>query len=239
MLITQSPLTLYFGDSTDCLFPVEYLALPDEPILELSPFAKLQNSMGLEGLHFLRQVHGVDGLEIKSGMQQPKPFMVEGDFLITNARAVGLGVVTADCLPIIIYDPVHAAIGIAHAGWRGSVQGVAAVMLKKMQQRYGTQTDQLQVFFGPSAKPCCYKVDQKFIHNFEGFPNLALVVHEREDGLYFDLPGFNSLQLMALGVPKTAINVDYNICTMCTQGYCSYRIQKELACRQMTVVSLS
>lgn len=239
MIITKPPLVLYFGDSSDCLFPAEYLALPDEPILELNPFAKLQKSMGLESLSFLHQVHGIEGVEINSSMRHPKPFTVEGDFLITNIRNVGLGVVTADCLPVIMYDPAHGAIGIAHAGWPGSAQGIAAVMLEKMQQCYGTQADQLQIFLGPSAKPCCYKVDQKFMENFKDFPNIASVVHERKDGLYFDLPGFNCLQLGALGVPKAAINIAYNICTMCTKRYCSYRMQKDTACRQMTVVSLS
>lgn len=238
MIIKKAPFSIYFGDSADCLFPAAYLALPERNILEVTPFAKLQKDMGLTSLHFLHQVHGVDGLEVADAGLAVKPFGMDGDFLITNLRNVGLGVMTADCLPIVAYDPDHCAIGIAHAGWRGSVQNITHVMLEKMAQSYGSKPHNMFVYFGPSAQPCCYRVDAQFVDNFKNFAGYERVFYSRADGLFFDLPAFNRMLLEQCGIRTEAINLEYASCTICTKRYCSYRRNNAEACRQMTVVSL-
>lgn len=239
MILHKTPLFLiYFGDAKDELRPGAYLPDATKPILAQEPFAKLRKLMRLQELHFLHQVHGVAGVAVAAA-NTPPPFGVDGDYLITDRQKVGLGVMTADCLPIIVHDRVHNVVGIAHAGWRGAVADIARVMLERMQQEYQTDLDEVRIFFGPSAKACCYTVGAEFSKNLEAVPDFESVLHEREDGIYFDLPAFNRLQLERLGIKKEAINTDYNICTICHEKYCSYRRQKEIACRQMTVVCLT
>lgn len=239
MILHKAPLFhVYFGDSRDCLMPDWYQNLPDTPIEPLEPFASAKNLMRLDSLFFLRQVHGTAGMALSKSSVLPS-FKSDGDYLITNAPRIGLGIMTADCLPIIIHDRVRNVVGIAHAGWRGSVQNIAGVMLRNMESEYGTEIENIKVFFGACAKMCCYVVDEAFLSNITKFEGYEATIQQRDDGLYFDLPGFNRIQLESLGIKKEAINIEYNACTICSERYCSVRRQKGAACRQMTIVSLT
>ncbi len=241
MLLHNAPLfTIYFGDAEDKLYPDEYLNLPtDKNILDIKPFSKLKKIMGLEELTFLKQIHSADGMMItKENIGEIKPFTHEGDFLMTKAHKIGLGVMTADCLPIILFDNRNNAVAIVHAGWRGSVEKIAIKTVEHMQQLYKTDPEQLQVFFGPSAKACCYKVNNDFVEQLDNFPYADKVLKRVGDQLMFDLPEFNRKQLRSIGVPKEAFRMQYNICTICDDSFFSYRRQGEEAGRQMTVVSL-
>lgn len=234
--------SIYFGTAQDKLMPAFYLNLPPEPfILDIEPFSKLRKAMHLEELMFLHQTHSDKGVVIdEPTLIQSRPFKLDGDFLITQLNHVGIGVMTGDCLPIVYHDRVHNVAAIAHAGWRGSVLGVAVKTIERMYETYGTKADQLSVFFGPSAKVCCYKVSADFKQHLEGFAHPEKVLIEHGNELYFDLPGFNRLQLEAIGIKKEAIHLDYNCCTMCKDDvFYSHRRQGELAGRQMTVVCLT
>src|SRR3990167_5906317 len=170
MLVHTSPLfQIYFGNADDALFPADYLNLPqDKKILEQEPYSKLKKLMQLKKLLLLHQVHGIDGFIIGSQEAETlKPFSRDGDYLITDLNHVGLGVMTADCLPIIFHDVMHNAIAIIHAGWRGAVKGIAVKAFEQMEQVYGTQKDSLRIYFGPCAKVCCYQIQENFIENLE------------------------------------------------------------------------
>ncbi len=188
---------------------------------------------GLISLIILDQVHGNEGLIIGEH-NSFIPFQSEcGDYLVTNQRNIGLGVLTADCLPIVFVDTIHHVIGIAHAGWRGSVKNIALIMLERMQQQYGIKVTDVTVFFGPCAKVCCYEVQPDFKNNFaDGIPFFT----QRKDKLFFDLPLLNAHLLNTTGVLKTAINEQYNCCTICNDDYFSFRRQGEAAGRNVSVV---
>jgi hypothetical protein len=193
----------------------------------------ITSSFGLVSLIILDQVHGIDG-HIITERNASMPFKSKvGDYLITNQPSVGLGVLTADCLPIIFIDKVHNAVGIAHAGWRGSVKNIALITLERMQQEYGTQIADLSVFFGPCAKICCYEVQPDFRNNFTD-DNAFFI--QRGDQLFFDLPLLSASLLSVIGLPKTAINEQYNCCTICNDDYFSFRRQGEAAGRNVSVV---
>ena len=243
MLIHNHPLfRIYFGDSKDELFAKDYAHLPeDKNICELAQFARLKKLLQLETFVFLHQVHGAQGLVIDS-MEQAKKiknFSIKGDYLVTNVKRVGIGVMTADCLSIVFFDKRNQALGIAHAGWRGSVKQIAAKVIGSMQESFGTRVDDLTVFFGSSAKVCCYKVSDSFIENIEDFEFLDRVLQRRSDGLYFDLPLFNVAALEELGVKKGAIQLKYNDCTMCESLFFSYRCDGKEGGQQMTVACLT
>ncbi|HRN78318.1 MAG TPA: peptidoglycan editing factor PgeF [Candidatus Dependentiae bacterium] len=239
MLIHKAPLFhIYFGNKQDNLNPQEYLNFSaGYDLFSHSSFAKVKKILQLKQLIFLHQVHSAYGEQVTvPKIKQLQPFVHQGDFLITNVRHVGIGVVTADCLPIVLFDTRHYAVGIAHAGWKGSVQSIAVNMTKSMQETYGTNLDELQIFFGPSAQVCCYQVGHDFVEHLESFAYGEHVLQRRENGLYFDLPQFNRLQLEAMGIKKESIHMSYALCTICDKNFCSSR--RKDAVRQMTVVSL-
>lgn len=240
MLIHKNPLfSIYFGGAKDGLMPPYYLNLPDTPLLELSPFDGLKGLLGLKNLMFLHQTHSNQGLVVdQASLAASRPFKVEGDYLVTNLKHIGIGIMTADCLPILFYDRANNAVAAIHAGWRGSVLGIAAKALERMQEEYGTRSEDLAVFFGPSALACCYEVSRGFEANLEGFTpaDNAQVLVERNNKLYFDVPLFNRLQLEAAGVKKDSISTEYNVCTMCNKAL--YSSRRDNSGRQMTVICL-
>ncbi|HZW60951.1 MAG TPA: peptidoglycan editing factor PgeF [Candidatus Babeliales bacterium] len=240
MLLHTNPLfSIYFGDASDHLFPQQYRSVADNTLLlQEKPFEQVKKTMGIDSLIFLHQVHGVSGEIITVANQsQFRPFSQDGDFIITNTKS-GIGVLTADCLPLVFHDYFHNVVMVVHAGWRGSVNGVVQNALDTMRSKFSTNREHLRVFFGPSAKACCYEVSSNFGKQLEAYPFADQVILPRNGKTYFDLPGFNRLVLESFGIKKEVMFLEYNICTMCNDSFYSYRRQGEQAGRQMTVVCL-
>ncbi|MBI5017798.1 MAG: polyphenol oxidase family protein [Deltaproteobacteria bacterium] len=159
---------------------------------------------GARRLRLLRQVHGV----AVAGPDDPEA-EPEGDAWAGRPPpGVLLGVRTADCLPVLFCHPASRTLGLAHAGWRGAVGGIAAATLKAM----GVRADEVLVALGPSIGPCCYEVGAD-VAEAVGCDSPSL----RPEGsrkFRFDLPGFVADQLLAVGV--AASNLEHvNLCTAC------------------------
>lgn len=237
----SSVLTIYFGNREDTLYPHKYLNLSkDRDILEKKPFAKLQKLLDIEHLIFLKQIHSTSGFIVTDDYIAMSSFSHEGDFLITNVPLIGLGIMTADCLPIIINDPIHNVIAIVHAGWKGTINNITINVIKKMQKLFKTNLDNIHIIFGPSAKKCCYEVNKNFALYVKNNPLVddEKVLNWRNGRLFFDLPGFNQFLFEAAKIKKNAFCFDYNICTICDNQFFSYRRQGEQAGRQMTIAYL-
>lgn len=228
--------TIFFGDAQHAFIPYRYKGFS---VLQKPPFNGLGPSMGLKQLVFLHQIHGTQGKVVTAmdARDQLPSFVHDGDFLICNAPRIGLAVATADCLPVIVVDKVRKVVGIAHAGWRGSVLGVGTELLLRMNQLFKTAPEQVAIFFGPSARVCCYEVQPDFYDNVRLSPYASQVMVEREGKSFFDLGLFNRRQLELAGVPAAAINEQFYACTMCNGQFCSVRRLKNDD-RQMTVVTL-
>jgi len=243
MLMHSHPLyRIYFGDARDEIFTSDYLNFPQtQNILDKEPFSKLKKIMGIDHLIFLHQVHGTKGLiiEYKNQAEKIRPFSVDGDYIITNVKDVGIGVVVADCLPIILFDKRNQVLAIVHAGWRSSVEHIAIKAVDKMQKTFGTKIEDIRVTFGPSAKVCCYKVGEDFLEQLQDFEFVDRVVQRRSDGLYFDLPMFNMILLKSLGIKNDAFKFEYNDCTVCDESFYSHRRNGDQAGRNMVVASLT
>ncbi len=239
-MLHNSPLfRCYFGNAKDSLDPEEYLAQSKvQDILSLEPFTQLKKNMHVRRLIFLRQTHSVDGLILADASAADKTlsFAQSGDYLITNQKNVGLGIMTADCLPVILIDMMHGVLGIAHAGWRGTVARISTTMLHAMQDTFGTRPEQVKVFLGPGAKVCCYTVSSSFLAHLEHLPFNEQLIIERNDTFYFDTALCNRLLLQDAGVKKESFCIEYNICTICDTAFYSHRRGNKG--RQMTVVSL-
>ncbi len=243
MIIHSAPrYHIYFGDAKDEMYPNQYQQWNDFAFLSRKPIISVAARLQLQNLFFLRQVHGIEGLSVsKENVLTIPPFSQEGDFLITHEPQVGLGILTADCLPVILYDRTHHAIGIAHAGWRGAVAGVISAILNAMKKAYKSDPHDLTLFFGPSAKRCCYEVQPEFITQLESYPFSDQVIRSNGSKVFFDLPLFVELQVLQQGVKS--IHKEYNSCTMCDTRFHSYRRgtaagSPDLVGRQMTVVAI-
>ena len=232
-LIKTSGCSLWWGDQTTSVVP-PYIAKQLNIAAQLENIELIKNKHTLASIVFLNQTHGTEHINITSTEKIPAAFTNVGDFITTNQPNIGIGIVTADCLPIVVYDPVHTAIGIAHASWKTSAQQILLRMLDQMEQQYQTNPKEAQVWFGPSARPCCYEIKSDFLHHFQHFDDIDCVIHTENQKTYFNLPTFNRLLLERYGVPLSSINTSYNQCTICNEQFCSARRSKNNPARQIS-----
>lgn len=111
------------------------------------------------------QVHGkhvavITAEERGKGLLDRQSALQDTDGLVTNVPGVLLTSFYADCVPLYFYDPVQQAVGLAHAGWKGTVAGIAESMVEKMEQEYGSRRQDIHAAIGPSIGDCCYEVDE-------------------------------------------------------------------------------
>lgn len=231
----------------------ESLLLSDIKELRFSlTLQNLAHDHGLQKFVVLDQVHGTDGVivdeqfflrsgsRIKSKMIDGDAswFKYQADFLITSQKNIGLVVLTADCVPLVLYDPKHHAIGLVHAGWKGAYLGVLQEALQAMQKTYDTQFSDLKCSFGASSRGCCYEVSESLIDDFKAKYSDFEQFQERGLKYYFDNSLFLQQFLKKFGIPPENIYTKNALCTICNPEFCSFRKEKELARRQVTIVAL-
>jgi hypothetical protein len=184
-------------------------------------------------LTFGRQVHGtnvavVEGNTIGSGGLDPGTAIPDTDALATGIPDVPLVVLVADCCAVTVYDPANRAIGVAHAGWRGTVAGIASALVGRMSERFGSDPGDLVAGIGPSIGSCCYEVGGEVVERFtESWPNLADRILARATGrkTKLDLPEANRLILVGAGVREDNIETA-GLCTACrTDWFYSHRAE--------------
>lgn len=138
----------------------------------------------------------------------------ETDGVITDCRNVLLTTIHADCLPVCFLDRVHGAVGLAHAGWKGTCQGIAKKTAELMQREFGSNPEQLAVWIGPGIDSCCFEVGKEVYDQFDQcWPYAQEYAQEAVgDKYYLDLKGMNQRQLTELGVRDIKISQH---CTAC------------------------
>jgi len=208
----------------------------------------------------LRQVHS----DVIHCVDKVPESQLVGDGLVTETPGLLLGVQTADCLPIILVDPKHHAVGVFHAGWRGTVKRIVEKGVGEMHRLFGSRAGDLKAAIGPGVRGCCYavgaEVREKFESQFvyaaklfreveerdpvrEKYPMLFLTARapghsELPKKIFLDLVEANRQQLLAVGVPKKSIEAS-PLCTNCrTDLLFSYRAEKGKTGRMMGVVGM-
>lgn len=139
------------------------------------------------------------------------------DALITNEKGVTLVTYYADCTPLFFVDIKQKAIGLAHAGWRGTVGRIGEKVVKKMTELYDTNPADIVAAIGPAISVCCYEVDKPCADNFYALSDLdsSRFVFPKENGKYMiDLLETNRQILVAAGVKNENITVS-DVCTNC------------------------
>jgi len=179
-------------------------------------------------------VHVVDRLQNRGW--EALEAELEADALVTNLPGVVLTILTADCVPILMVDPVHRAIGAVHAGWRGTRQKIVSKTLEKMASLYGSDPQDLIVGIGPAIGGCCYEVGAEVARHFTDYP--GVLRKKGEEKYLLDTPQVNVLQLEAAGVPAAQIEWS-GFCTSCdVERYFSYRAEGGTAGRFMSCIML-
>lgn len=151
-----------------------------------------------EALVGVHQVHSPDVVTVEAPLASPRP---RADALVTRVPGLALTVLTADCQPVLFADAEAGVIGVAHAGWKGTLNGVLEATLEEME-RLGARRERVQAVIGPTISQRAYEVGPEFMD--------AVLTHDsaaarffaggREDRMQFDLPGYGLWRLRRAGV---------------------------------------
>lgn len=192
-----------------------------------------------------RQVHGDGVLRVDAGLTERAGFphclveeRAEFDALITDLPGLALVVSTADCLPILIHDPVHRAVAAVHAGWRGTAKRIAARAIAAMSETYGTDPSDCRAAIGPGIRRCCFEVDAAVTEAVAAaLPHwTAHATANRPGHWLLDLAGVNRALLEDAGVLPGRIE-DVGLCTSCRNDlFFSHRAEKGRTGRMMNFI---
>lgn len=181
----------------------------------------------------LQQVHGAHIQPVPKAPLSSLINAIEGDALVTDVNNRFISVGTADCVPILLVDPVKRVCAAVHAGWRGSVQNIVGKTVQKMIAVYGAKPANLFAGIGPSIQPCCFEVASDVVEAVEKqTPHSHAVLHQeekkRESGKWqLDLLTLNRLQLLEVGLPDSQIAAA-GLCTSCLPNlFYSFRRDKK------------
>lgn len=208
----------------------------------------------------LRQIHSDIIHRVDSIPEEP----LAGDGLITATPLLLLAIQTADCLPVILVDAKRRAVGVFHAGWRGTVQRIVEKGVGEMVRSFGSNPSHIKAAIGPGIQGCCYEVGEEVRTKFESqFGYAAKLFREVKDSdpvrekypllfltarapghsdlpkkLFLDLVEANRQQLLAAGVSKKNIEAS-PLCTNChTKLLFSYRAERGKTGRLMGVAGI-
>jgi YfiH family protein len=208
----------------------------------------------------LRQIHSD---LIHCVAEIPKSTLA-GDGLITQTPGILLAILTADCLPVVLADAKRRAVGVFHAGWRGTVKRIVENGVGEMYRRFGTSPRDLRAGIGPGVHGCCYQVGAEVRTQFESqFEYASELFHEVEESdpvrekypllfltarapghselpkkIFLDLVEANRRQLVATGVAAKNISAS-PLCTSCrTDLLFSHRAEKGVTGRMMAVAGI-
>ena len=168
---------------------------------------RVRQAMGVDALVFATQVHGRTVLRV-DGPPKGDQVAGEGDALITDQPGLGLVCQTADCTPILLFDPQRRAIAAIHSGWRGTVQDIVGATVVAMTDAYGSRPADLLAAIGPSISAVNYRVGPEVVAAFEDtFPVTGGILSPKdpEGGAHLDVGEACRRQLVMAGLAERAI----------------------------------
>ncbi len=178
---------------------------------------------------FSAQVHGADIRTVEPGDWEKELFEPRGyeaDGLITDRPGVALMVYSADCLPVLLYDPVKRVVCALHAGWRGTVAGIVSKGVENMAADYGCRPEDILAAVGPGISRCCFETDSdvpEAVRALLGTGAEPFVDGPVAGKYHVDLKGVNAALLRRAGLPEGNITIDPD-CTACLpEKYWSHR----------------
>ena len=177
-----------------------------------------------------RQVHGTRIVTAPLAGARP-----EADGIVTATPATLVGIVTADCVPILLVAPRRRVAAAVHAGWRGASAGIVGVALAHLHEEFGVEPADLEAAMGPAIGPCCYEVGPEVHGAFRATSGetTAAAWRRRGEREVLDLRAAVRALLRAAGVARVAT---LGPCTCCSREHCSYRRDGADAGRQVSFI---
>lgn len=183
----------------------------------------------------MKQVHGDHIIEVKDRNIKEAG---EADGMLTREKDAFLSVLTADCVPVLLVVADCKIAAVVHAGWRGSLAGIAAKMVDFMNAEHGISPERVEAAVGPAIGPCCYEVKEDVSRPLiDRRGKIATeCVENREGKTFLDLRRLNRLTLEQAGVPSKQI-FDVGPCTSCAaEDFFSYRRERHETGRQISFI---
>lgn len=189
-----------------------------------------------ERLITVNQVHG-DAIVTVGGWNYRNIKTAQADALITNDPGMAVGVETADCVPVLLYDPSTRAIAAVHGGWRSTVKKIVQKTILKMKEEFGSDPAHMVAAIGPAIGPECYEVDEPVMGPVrDAFPFWQEVAVPRAAGRWsLDLVKANKMELRQIGLPEQNIHA-LDLCTSCRKDlFYSFRAEGKTG-RMLSVI---
>ncbi|MBI4057724.1 peptidoglycan editing factor PgeF, partial [Candidatus Microgenomates bacterium] len=210
---------LHHGVSTRDSGNLDWEKTSDKKEVVLENRKRFLDALGVEKeVVEMQQVHGNHVAVV--GSTDKGHTILGRDALITKDPRVSLFIKTADCVPILLVDPVKHVIGAVHAGWRGTAQEIARLTIQHMEDHFGTNPKDILAGIGPSIGPCCYEVDTPVIEAFKKFSYADKIFSparnathnvaggkKQKDHVHLDLWRANKIQLIETGVKEEHIEI--------------------------------
>ena len=178
----------------------------------------------VESIYDVWQVHSADVVCVDRPRPLSEPHL-KADAILTDRPEVTLMMRFADCVPILFYDPERRVVGIAHAGWQGTVKLIGKAVVEKMVEQYGCRRETIITGIGPSIGPECYEIGTDVIEKIQITfgKRISQVLSAKSGRHYFNLWQANRMILEDAGVQKVEV---MEVCTAChTEDWYSHRAE--------------
>ena len=192
--------------------------------------------LGIPIVQNLNMTHGTEVVEVKSPKDMQRPH--EADACISKHPEVSLSLTTADCVPIFFHDPEAGAVGLAHAGWRGTVNGIAARTVESMCEKLGASPRNLRIGLGPAISPCCFEVGPEVAEEYLKQYGPQAWIEQRGSKWHIDLHQANRVWLERAGIQAEHIR-SCPLCTCCRADlFYSWRRENGKTGRLLSAIGL-
>lgn len=190
------------------------------------------------------QVHGTE-VAVVTDPGTTREELEGYDALITNVKGCAIGIRTADCIPVLLYDPVHEAVAAIHSGWRGTLNRISQKTIFKMHDTFGTSPEDIKAVIGPGICRKCFQVGEEVVNYFKGNGIDIEPIYSwdgpkksgMKGGHHLDLIEETRLMLIETGVPEKSIQLS-GICTYEDENYYSARREGAACGRIINAIKL-
>ena len=190
----------------------------------------------LEKIVTIKQVHS-DNI-FHYDLPENDYHLFEGDSVITEQKNIGVGVYTADCVPVLIYEKTYGYIAAVHAGWKGSLLEIALKAVDEINSKIESDNSNYYVVIGPSIGKCCYEVGIDVASKFFSKFNFCdqFISNVKNDKYMLDLVKLNTIQLEQAGIKNVEVLEN---CTKCEEYLPSYRREGKAAGRILSFIAMT
>ncbi len=211
------------------------LRVGDEADAVKNNICDLKHAVGIHDgrIVTMNQVHGERIVEVTDKTRKEAG---EADAMVTRERETYLGILTADCVPILLVAPKRRAVAVVHAGWRGTLAGIAAKMVRLLQEKYDIAPAGIEAALGPAIGACCYEIRDDVAGPFleQWGVRAESSLERRDDKQFLDLRRLNRELLTDAGVSRI---FEIGPCTSCaSEDFFSYRREGAEIGRQLSFI---